>query len=599
MAAVHGVASLFIAHDLEFPPLEVYLGQVVDQNLAGLLLRGERFARFALFSARDSADETTCIIDTDMADAARASIPATAVADELLKLTSKVLAALEQEMAEFEDGQASKQVALQQLVDRDRAAVARATEELNELYRTAREIADNKGRRDVLEGVLRQTVEVDTNRTFDQVVSQLQSEMKLARGITGAMRVPDIGALLNQAAVQVDHLEARADALEANLGDGDDTSSSAAQLAFDKASATLRRDLDAFDAELPLPARDWGLPEWSDWQASSEPASLVRFGRFTDDRLGSSGIPALIDLETDAGLLIEPGRERELAVAAAQSLALRLLAAFPAGSARFTFIDPSALGESVVPFQRLVSGEETGLVRVLTDERAIEDALAELTAPTDDSRRREVVVVFDHPTGMSLRGVTLLRTLADSGARRGVTTIVVKDPRPVRQPAEARALPTLRAVRPAKKGFITTTGDGNWRVDLDEMPPSALTNGIVAAVEQGAEHAPEQNPAELVDESTWWLGDAAEHVQIVLGRAGRAEPLGVVLDDSTGHRGRVRTPGIGAHHDAARCDHRYRHDVRANRSATDVGRPRRQPRLRGLRTPPAPARSLGGDLRRP
>jgi AcrR family transcriptional regulator len=38
-AAVHGVASLLIAHDLEFPPLEVYLGQVIDQNLAGLLVR--------------------------------------------------------------------------------------------------------------------------------------------------------------------------------------------------------------------------------------------------------------------------------------------------------------------------------------------------------------------------------------------------------------------------------------------------------------------------------------------------------------------------------------------------------------------------------
>ena len=38
-ASVHGVASLLIAHDLEFPPLEVYLGQVVDQNLSGLLAR--------------------------------------------------------------------------------------------------------------------------------------------------------------------------------------------------------------------------------------------------------------------------------------------------------------------------------------------------------------------------------------------------------------------------------------------------------------------------------------------------------------------------------------------------------------------------------
>ena len=469
-----------------------------------------------------------------MADAARASIPATAVADELLKLTSKVLAALEDEMAEFEDGQASKQVALQQLVDRDREAVTRATEQLNDLYRTAREIADNKGRRDILEGVLRKTVEVDANRTFDQVVDQLESEMKLARGITGAMRVPDIGALLNQAAVQVDHLEARADALEANLGDGGDSAGSAAQIAFDEASATLRRDLDAFDAELPLSARGWDAAEWSEWQPSAEAAPLVRFGRFTDDRLGASGVPALIDLEADAGLLIEPGRERERAVAAAQSLSLRLLTAFPAGTARFTFIDPSALGESVLPFQRLVSGEEDGLVRVLTDERAIEDALAALAETTDGPRRREVVVVFDHPTGMSLRGVTLLRALADSGARRGVTTIVVKDPRPVRQPAEARALPTLRAVKPAKKGFSTATADGNWQVALDEMPAPSITNDILAGVELVAEQSPESSAVELVDEATWWLGEATEQLQIVLGQSAHAEPLVMSFDESTG-----------------------------------------------------------------
>ena len=327
-----------------------------------------------------------------MADAARAAIPATAVADELLKLTSKVLATLEVEMAEFEDGQASKQVALQQLVDRDRAAITRATAQLNDLYRTAREIADNKGRRDILEGVLRKTVEVDTNRTFDEVVRELTSELKLARGITGAMRVADIGALLNQAAVQVDHLEARADALEANLAATvGDTAGSAAQAAFDQASGTLRRDLDAFDAALPLEARGWDVPEWSEWHTSADAASLIRFGRFTDERLGASGVPALIDLDSDAGLLVEPGRERERAIGVAQSVALRLLAAFPAGTARFTFIDPSALGESVLPFQRLVSGDDAALVRVLTDERAIEDALVELSEPADGPRRREVV----------------------------------------------------------------------------------------------------------------------------------------------------------------------------------------------------------------
>ena len=231
--------------------------------------------------------------------------------------------------------------------------------------------------------------------------------------------------------------------------------------------------------------------------------------------------------------MIEPGRERERAVAAAQSLALRLLTAFPAGSARFTFIDPSGLGESVLPFQRAVSGDEAALVRVLTDERAIEDALAELVEPTDGPRPREIVVVFDHPTGISLRGVTLLRALADSGARRGVTTIVVKDPRPVRQPAEARAFPTLRIVKSAKNGFTTATADGSWRVALDELPAPALTNGILGRVEQGAEHSTESNAVELIDESTWWLGAATEQLQIVLGQSAHAEPLVVAFDQST------------------------------------------------------------------
>jgi AcrR family transcriptional regulator len=37
--AIHGVASLLIAHDLEFPPVDAYLGQVLEQNLSGLLAR--------------------------------------------------------------------------------------------------------------------------------------------------------------------------------------------------------------------------------------------------------------------------------------------------------------------------------------------------------------------------------------------------------------------------------------------------------------------------------------------------------------------------------------------------------------------------------
>lgn len=474
-----------------------------------------------------------CIIDTDMPDASRASVPATAVAEELLKLTSKVLHSIEIEMADLEDAQADKERALRQLVERDRGAVERATEQLNDLYRAAREIADNKGRRDMLEGILRRNVELDSSRTFDQVVDQLVAEMKLARGITGAMRVPDIGEMLNQAAVQVDHLEARADALDTNLRavharaetpEGKPT--------FDEATAGLRRDIDSFSDSLPLAARCWEAPDWSTWAPSAERCDLVRFGQFTDERLASTGVPALLDLRTDAGLLFEPGRERDAAVAAAHAVVLRLLTAFRPGSVRVTFVDPKGLGEAVTPFLGIV-GDDLAVARVLTDDRAIEDALVDLAEADDDGRRHEVLVVFDHPTALTLRAITQLRSLTEAGARRGITTLVVKDPRPGRQPAEARVLPALRSVKPIKTWFSTPAAGSNWRVTLDQLPESALLAQILDHAVADVQPMSATGPVELVDETSWWTGDARERLDLHSATSfDEATPIVVVTDPS-------------------------------------------------------------------
>jgi hypothetical protein len=491
--------------------------------------------------------KTTCIIDTDMADA-EASIPATAVADQLLKLTSKVLTTLDQDVAEFEAGQVSKRDALRQLVDRDRAAVARATELLNELYRTARDIADNKGRRDVLETVLRKTVAVDPDRTFDAVVAQLEQEMKLARGITGAMRVPEIGALLNQAAVQVDHLEERADALESNLREAtpSDAPGSAPQATFAEALTTLRRDLDAFDAALPFCARAWDASDWTTWATSTEATNLVRYGRFTDERLGESGIPALIELPGEAGLLIEPGRRRDTAIEGVQSLVLRILAAFPPGSARFTFVDPKGLGDSVNPFLSLV-GHEADLVEgVFTLEDEIEAQLSALSQHVETELLRQAhtatgavaqpyrfIVVFDHPSGFNTRSIVLLRALTETGPQCGVFTIVLRDLKPGREPAEARGLPALRRIRATKDAFETEVGEGKWRLALDALPSAEVTTRITTSVLAIAEAPPDDHPVDLLDETTWWTGDATDHLLAAVGHASRVEPLTLRFDDTT------------------------------------------------------------------
>ena len=248
-ASVHGVASLLVAHDLEFPPLEVYLGQVVDQNLSGRLARDSCSGRAGAFCAfrrpPDVPMNTPCTIDSTWLT------PSIDPRDP--RVARRIAQTDRQGLDHARSGRGRvRSGSGEQTETRAARTAGRAgsgsrrsrTEQLNKLYRSAREIADNKGRRDVLEMVLRKTVDVDPERTFDEVVAQLEQEMKLARGITGAMRVPEVGALLNQAAVQVDHLEDRADALEANLRDVTlpDTTGSEAESTLTDALDILRRD---------------------------------------------------------------------------------------------------------------------------------------------------------------------------------------------------------------------------------------------------------------------------------------------------------------------------------------------------------------------
>jgi hypothetical protein len=479
-----------------------------------------------------------------------ALIPASAVADELLRLATKVLATLDQDEAAFEAEQTAKRDALSQLVARDRAAVTHATERLNDLYRAARAIADNKGRRDVLEGILRQNVALDPDRTFDELDDELRRELKLARGITGAMRVSDIGRLLNQAAVQVDHLEDRANELEGRLRDasGADDEDSPARRTFAEALGNLRRDLDAFDAALPLPARPWNDPAWSDWTPRQDASPVLRFGRFTDPRLGESAVPALTDVTADAGFVIEPARRREQAVDAMRALVLRSMAAFPPGRVRVVLVDPRGLGESVAPFLHLAGHEGGAIGPVLSREHEI-DAQLELLLGADGAGRDGVdchlLCVFDHPIGLSSRAIGLVRALTEAGPDRGVFTVVLKDTRTGSHPREGRVLPGLRTIRATKHGFEMEAADSRRPVDLDAAPPAELIErvgaGSIATLTPGPEPREptelEPSPLDLRDEATWWEGDASDALPVTFGAVDdgnpTATPAGVDLDTAT------------------------------------------------------------------
>lgn len=477
-----------------------------------------------------------------------APTPPTAVAEELLRLTSRVLAQLEQDEEALEAEQSAKRDALRQLVERDRAAVDRATERLNELYRAARAIADNKGRREVLEGILRKRVALDPATTFDELDGALRQELKLARGITGAMRVPQIGEMLNQAAVQVDHLEERADELEARLKEATEPvpEDSPARRAFAEARESLRADLATFAGALPLSARPWDDPAWFHWTADEEPTPYIRYGQFLDRRLDDAAVPALAGVPDDRGFVIEPARKRDQAVALARTTVVRLLTAFPPGGLRITFVDPKGHGDSAAG---LVAPDGSGAgARVLTNEVEIDAELERLVERVGDPTATgpvEVVVVFDHPVGLSARGIDLVRELTDLEPGCRVFVIVVKDARTGSHPREARVLPSLRTIKATRTGFETEIADVRRPVDLDPPPPATLVEQVLAETRDAVPAtgtdplAPAATPAgartdaiELRDPAGWWEGDAGPGLVVTAGTDARsAEPVVLSLDD--------------------------------------------------------------------
>ena len=111
-----------------------------------------------------------------------------------------------------------------------------------------------------------------------------------------------------------------------------------------------------------LLAAPWTDPRWRSWSPSSSQPPLSKGdggARVAFTRLGQLiepgkwhrlAQPALIPLIGGRGVLLRAsGSNKAIAVRAAQSVLLRLLASTPPARLRFTFVDPVGLGQNVAP----------------------------------------------------------------------------------------------------------------------------------------------------------------------------------------------------------------------------------------------------------
>ncbi len=216
----------------------------------------------------------------------------------------------------------------------------------------------------------------------------------------------------------------------------------------------------------------WDDPIWGDkWKGPTKFPATIRFGQlqvdlktmiadvakdtpFTLPLPETFSVPALLAYPKQSSILIHTDRAGRLdAIRGMQMIMTRLLTTIPPGRVRFTLIDPVGLGQNFAGFMHLADYDEA-LVggRIWTDSDQIDQRLENLTehmetviqkylrnefATIDDYNAQagelaepyRYLVISDFPVNFSDDAMRRLSSIASTGARCGVYTLVMRDTR--------------------------------------------------------------------------------------------------------------------------------------------------------------------------
>ncbi len=323
------------------------------------------------------------------------------------------------------------------------------------------------------------------------------------------------------------------------------------------------------ESEVAAAFPSWSSPSWRGWAPPVSPAPGATVGHLKvagarmpgglpedpgllADFSTSFELPAAIDLPGRGSLLIEAGdRARAPGLAAVRVAMARLLAGYPPGRVRFTILDPVGLGQSFAGFMRLTD-HDPALVnaRIWTEQRHIEQRLTDLTEHMETVIQKYLrdeyatieaynevageiaepyryLVVADFPANFTDEAGRRLASIADSGARCGVHTIILADPsKPMPNGVE---LDDLRAralvIQAGDDGSFSIADDvlGEVPLTLADEPEERVFDGLIrtvgaASVEAGRVEVPFRTIAPEDDQL--WSRSSAGEVVVPLGKSG-------------------------------------------------------------------------------
>jgi S-DNA-T family DNA segregation ATPase FtsK/SpoIIIE len=213
-------------------------------------------------------------------------------------------------------------------------------------------------------------------------------------------------------------------------------------------------------------------PDWvSGWDAPPEFAHSARFGKAAvdieklagrlpaDERLALPGaakldLPVALSFPECGSVLFESKKTgREEMIGSLNEIVLRILSTTPPGKVAFTFIDPVSLGQSFANLMHLGDYEEALInSRIWTQREQIEQKLGDLNEHIEKiiqmylrnefetiteynreagaiAEKYQFLVVADFPNNFSDLAIRRLHSIAASGARCGLFTLIHWDSR--------------------------------------------------------------------------------------------------------------------------------------------------------------------------
>jgi len=260
--------------------------------------------------------------------------------------------------------------------------------------------------------------------------------------------------------------------------------------------------------------------------------------------------PAAVPFPAQSSVLVKTtADQKEVAGAFLQALTLRIASGAPAGQTRFTIIDPLGLGKHFAGFMHLADHDELLVTsRIWTEPQQIEQRLADITeqmelviqkylrneypsigaynADAEVPEPYRFVVVSNFPANFTETSARRLASIAASGARCGVSTIVSVDTKQTMPANFSLSDIEQHATTLVLKDGTFTWQDSEfskWPLGVEQAPSDELFTEVIQRVGRAAKAAKRvEVPFDRVapPEDRWWTGSTASGIDVPLGPAG-------------------------------------------------------------------------------